>query len=335
MCVYPLLHLYTDIQKTYIYITTHPWCLKQLFLLRKIKSRWLLDFSVRENSKRLEGWRGRARWCSWTCTGKLAMKKLTLRSYIWMFPAKDIFSDTILEKTATLLQSRAHGGQRVQGVKVLRAFTRPGFRREKLIAISGWPAPGNLEIPCKVVLTKLSSRSWLVMGVCGLNAIHFQWCKSKLENRASYYTREREAMGNNKNQATLISFEQLNIYRSLFLIICRPPSTSPHLVLKPLRQKQQNTVCGEMKKAIISCCLKNGLSTAYRCLLPSYVNGKLGDGGGKLTLFGNSPVFWTAILFPVTAACSHTFPMWPNYSLPNMDHKRNYGFCLKWGLGYT
>lgn len=153
------------------------------------------------------------------------------------------------------------------------------------------------------------------MGVCGLNAIHFQWCKSKLENRASYYTREREAMGNNKNEATLIFFEQLNIYRSLFLVICGPPSTSSHLALKPLRQKQQNTVWGEMKKAIISCCLKNGLSTVCRRLLSSYVNGKLGDGGGKLTLFGNSPVFCTSFLFPATTACSHSFPRWPTYSL--------------------
>lgn len=153
------------------------------------------------------------------------------------------------------------------------------------------------------------------MGVCGLNAIHFRWCKSKLENRASYYTREREAMGNNKNQATLISFEQLNIYRSLFLVICRPPSTSPHLVLKPLRQNQQNAVWGEMKEAIISCCLKNGLSTVYRRLISSYVNGKLDSWGGKLTLFGNSWVCWMVILVPVTAACSCTYPRWLNYSL--------------------
>lgn len=49
---------------------------------KKIKSRWLLEFSVRENSKPLERWRGRARWYSQTCTGKLAMKKLTLSSYM-------------------------------------------------------------------------------------------------------------------------------------------------------------------------------------------------------------------------------------------------------------
>lgn len=81
------------------------------------------------------------------------MKKLTLSTYKRMFPAKDIFSNTVLEKTTTLLQSRAYGVQRAQGVKVLRAFARPGFRGDKLIAISGWPAPGNLAIPCKVVLT--------------------------------------------------------------------------------------------------------------------------------------------------------------------------------------
>lgn len=58
-------------------------------------------------------------------------------------------------------------------------------------------------------------------------------------------------MGNNKNQATLISFEQLNIYRSLFPVIRRPPSASPSLVLKPPRQKQQNAVWREMKKAVM------------------------------------------------------------------------------------
>lgn len=58
-------------------------------------------------------------------------------------------------------------------------------------------------------------------------------------------------MGNNKNQATLISFEQLNIYRSLFPVIRRPPSASPGPVLKPLRQKQQNAVWREMKKAVM------------------------------------------------------------------------------------
>lgn len=57
-------------------------------------------------------------------------------------------------------------------------------------------------------------------------------------------------MGNNKNQATLISFEQLNIYRSLFPVVRMPPSASPGPVLKPLRQNQQNAVWREMKKAV-------------------------------------------------------------------------------------
>lgn len=58
-------------------------------------------------------------------------------------------------------------------------------------------------------------------------------------------------MGNNKNQATLISFEQLNIYRSLFPVIHRPPSASPGPVLEALRQNQQNADWREMRKAVI------------------------------------------------------------------------------------
>lgn len=122
------------------------------------------------------------------------------------------------------------------------------------------------------------------MGESGLNGIHFRWCKSKLENRASYYTRERGAMGNNKNQATLISFEQLNIYRSLFPVIRRPPSASPGPALKPPRQKQQNAVWREMKKAVIL--FKEWIKYNFQTLdLFSYWNVKLDNREGKLTLF--------------------------------------------------
>lgn len=128
------------------------------------------------------------------------------------------------------------------------------------------------------------------MGESGLNGIHFRWCKSKLENRASYYTRERGAMGNNKNQATLISFEQLNIYRSLFFVIRRPPSISPGLALKPLRQKQQNAVWREMKKAVML--FKEWIK--YSLQMPDFLlcwNVKLEDWGGKLTLSENVRCF--------------------------------------------
>ena len=58
-------------------------------------------------------------------------------------------------------------------------------------------------------------------------------------------------MGNNKNQTTLISFEQLNIHRSLFPVICGPPSVSPGPALEPPRQKQQNVVWRGMEKAVM------------------------------------------------------------------------------------
>lgn len=129
-----------------------------------------------------------------------------------------------------------------------------------------------------------SSRSWLVMGESGLNGIHFGWCKSKLENRASYYTREHGAMGNNKNQATLISFEQLNIYRSLFPVIHRPPSASPGPAFKSPRQKQQNAVWREMKKAVML--FKEWSKYTFQTLdFFSYWNVKLDNQQGKLTLF--------------------------------------------------
>lgn len=137
--------------------------------------------------------------------------------------------------------------------------------------------------PMEGFVNLASSRSWLVMGESGLNGIHFRWCKSKLENRASYYTRERGAMGNNKNQATLISFEQLNIYRSLFPVIRRPPSASPGPALKPPRQKQQNAAWREMKKAVML--FKEWIKYSFQTLnFFSYWNVRLDNQEGKLTL---------------------------------------------------
>lgn len=91
-------------------------------------------------------------------------------------------------------------------------------------------------------------------------------------------------MGNNKNQATLISFEQLNIYRSLFPVIRRPPSASPGPALEPLRQKQQNAVWREMKKAVML--YNEWIKNSFQMLnFFSCWNVKLDNRGENLTLF--------------------------------------------------
>lgn len=171
------------------------------------------------------------------------------------------------------------------------------------------------------------------MGESGLNGIHFRWCKSKLENRASYYTRECGAMGNNKNQATLISFEQLNIYRSLFPVIRRPPNASPGLVLKPLRQKQQNAVWREMKKAVML--FKEWIKYSLQMLdFFPFWNVKLDNQGGKLTWFEKFRCFPNSNFIHVPCSvCSATSQRWlshslTTFSLPRLDHKGNHRFFL-------
>ena len=184
------------------------------------------------------------------------------------------------------------------------------------------PMEGFVNLAC--------SRSWLVMGESGLNGIHFRWCKSKLENRASYYTRERGAMGNNKNQATLISFEQLNIYRSLFPVILRPPSASPGPALKPPRQKQQNAAWRETKKAVML--FKEWIKYSFQTLdFFFYWNVRLDNWEENSPCLKNSDV---SLVISMYIRCglflnitdvteSHL-----NFSLPRLDHKGNHSFFL-------
>lgn len=164
------------------------------------------------------------------------------------------------------------------------------------------------------------------MGESGLNGIHFRWCKSKLENRASYYTRERGAIGNNKNQATLISFEQLNIYRSLFPVIRRPPSASPGPALEPLRQKQQNAVWREMEKAVML--YNEWIKYSFQMLdFFSYWNVNLDNWGENLTLFEKFRCFPDSNFY----SCSlESFPVyrWSGFSLPRLGHKGNHHFFV-------
>lgn len=56
----------------------------------------------------------------------------------------------------------------------------------------------------------MPTRAWTLVGASGVNGVRFRGGKSKVGNRASYHT-----MGNNKSCVALISFQQLNIYRSL------------------------------------------------------------------------------------------------------------------------
>lgn len=138
-------------------------------------------------------------------------------------------------------------------------------------------------------------------------------------------------MGNNKNQATLISFEQLNIYRSLFPVIRRPPSASPGPVLKPLRQKQQNAVWREMKKAVML--FKEWIKYSFQspdCF--SDWNVKLDNQEENSPCLKKSDVslpvisihiFCSLFLYIAEVAAPHC-----NFSLPSVDHKGSHGFSL-------
>lgn len=138
-------------------------------------------------------------------------------------------------------------------------------------------------------------------------------------------------MGNNKNQATLISFEQLNIYRSLFPVIRRPPSASPGPVLKPLRQKQQNAVWREMKNTVML--FKEWIKYSFQ--LPAFFsswNVKLEKQEGNSPCLKNSDVslpaisihiFCSLFLYMAGAAGLHS-----NFRLPKQNHKGNSSFSL-------
>lgn len=141
----------------------------------------------------------------------------------------------------------------------------------------------------------------------------------------------RGAMGNNKNQATLISFEQLNIYRSLFPVIHRPPSASPGPVLKLLRQKQQNAVWREMKNAVML--FKERIKYSFQ--LPDFFsswNAKLDNQEENSPCLKNSDVslpaisihiFCSLFLYIAGAAGPHC-----NFGLPRLGHKGNSSFSL-------